>query len=69
VDLFRRFAVDCTEISNLLCAVPHRPRVGVRNKHSLGSATRRYGITKDQAELQIKAFEQMHTDYPPKSSA
>jgi uncharacterized protein YjbJ (UPF0337 family) len=28
-----------------------------------------YGITKDQAELQVKAFEEVHKDYRPTSSA
>jgi uncharacterized protein YjbJ (UPF0337 family) len=28
-----------------------------------------YGITKDQAEIQVKAFEQTHKDYQPKTSA
>ena len=28
-----------------------------------------YGITKDQAELQVKAFEEIHKDYQPKVSA
>jgi uncharacterized protein YjbJ (UPF0337 family) len=28
-----------------------------------------YGITRDQAELQVKAFEEMHKDYRPTTSA
>ena len=28
-----------------------------------------YGITKDQAELQVKAFEEIHKDYQPTTSA
>jgi uncharacterized protein YjbJ (UPF0337 family) len=28
-----------------------------------------YGITKDQAELQVKAFEEIHKDYRPTTSA
>jgi uncharacterized protein YjbJ (UPF0337 family) len=28
-----------------------------------------YGITKDQAERQVKAFEEIHRDYQPKISA
>lgn len=28
-----------------------------------------YGITKDQAELQVKAFEQIHKDYRPEGVA
>jgi hypothetical protein len=27
------------------------------------------GITKDQAELQVKAFEEIHKDYRPTTSA
>jgi uncharacterized protein YjbJ (UPF0337 family) len=34
-----------------------------------GSIQEAYGITKDQAELQVKAFEQIHRDYQPKISA
>jgi uncharacterized protein YjbJ (UPF0337 family) len=28
-----------------------------------------YGITKDQAEIQVKAFEELHKDYQPTPSA
>jgi uncharacterized protein YjbJ (UPF0337 family) len=28
-----------------------------------------YGVTKDQAELQVKAFEEMHKDFRPTTSA
>ena len=34
-----------------------------------GSVQEAYGITKDQAELQVKAFEEIHKDYQPKISA
>jgi uncharacterized protein YjbJ (UPF0337 family) len=34
-----------------------------------GSIQEAYGITKDQAELQVKAFEEMHRDYQPTISA
>jgi uncharacterized protein YjbJ (UPF0337 family) len=34
-----------------------------------GNIQEAYGITKDQAELQVKAFEQIHRDYQPKISA
>jgi uncharacterized protein YjbJ (UPF0337 family) len=27
-----------------------------------------YGVTKDQAELQVKAFEEIHKDYEPKAT-
>ena len=30
-----------------------------------GKIQETYGITKDQAELQVKAFEQTHKDYRP----
>jgi uncharacterized protein YjbJ (UPF0337 family) len=30
-----------------------------------GKIQETYGITKDQAELQVKAFEQLHKDYRP----
>jgi uncharacterized protein YjbJ (UPF0337 family) len=31
-----------------------------------GQIQEAYGITKDQAELQVKAFEEIHKDYQPK---
>ncbi|MGA8033097.1 MAG: CsbD family protein [Casimicrobiaceae bacterium] len=34
-----------------------------------GKVQEAYGITKDQAEVQIKAFEQTHKDYQPKTPA
>ena len=34
-----------------------------------GSIQETYGITKDQAELQVKAFEDLHKDYQAKLSA
>jgi uncharacterized protein YjbJ (UPF0337 family) len=34
-----------------------------------GSIQEAYGITKDQAELQVKAFEEIHRDYQPIISA
>jgi uncharacterized protein YjbJ (UPF0337 family) len=34
-----------------------------------GKIQETYGITKDQAEVQVKAFEEMHKDYQPKISA
>jgi uncharacterized protein YjbJ (UPF0337 family) len=34
-----------------------------------GKIQEMYGITKDQAELQVKAFEEIHKDYQPKTPA
>ena len=34
-----------------------------------GKVQEAYGITKDQAEVQIKAFEQTHKDYQPRTPA
>ena len=34
-----------------------------------GKIQEAYGITKDQAELQVKAFEETHKDYAPKTPA
>ncbi|HTT38700.1 MAG TPA: CsbD family protein [Burkholderiales bacterium] len=34
-----------------------------------GQIQQAYGITKDQAEVQVKAFEDMHKDYQQKSAA
>jgi uncharacterized protein YjbJ (UPF0337 family) len=34
-----------------------------------GKLQEAYGITKDQAEVQVKAFEEIHKDYRPTTSA
>ena len=34
-----------------------------------GKVQEAYGITKDQAEVQVKAFEETHKDYRPKTPA
>ncbi len=34
-----------------------------------GGIQETYGITKDQAEVQVKAFEALHKDYEPTASA
>ena len=34
-----------------------------------GSVQEAYGITKDEAESQVKAFEEVHKDYEPKVPA
>jgi uncharacterized protein YjbJ (UPF0337 family) len=34
-----------------------------------GTIQEAYGITKDQAELQVKAFEEIHKEYQPKTLA
>ena len=35
----------------------------------VGKIQEAYGITEDQAELQVKAFEEMHKDYRPTTPA
>jgi uncharacterized protein YjbJ (UPF0337 family) len=35
----------------------------------VGKVQETYGVTKDQAEVQIKAFEEIHKDYKPKVAA
>jgi uncharacterized protein YjbJ (UPF0337 family) len=39
-----------------------------KRDHLMGRLQEAYGITKDQAEVQVKAFEQIHKDYEPKTS-
>ena len=34
-----------------------------------GKVQEAYGVTKDQADLQVKAFEEIHKDYQPKITA
>ena len=36
-----------------------------RRDQLAGRIQEAYGITKDQAELQVKAFEELHKDYKP----
>jgi uncharacterized protein YjbJ (UPF0337 family) len=38
-------------------------------REQAGRIQETYGITKDQAELQVKAFEEIHKDYRPTPSA
>jgi len=40
---------------------------GVRDQLS-GKIQEAYGVTKEQAELQVKAFEEIHKDYQPKTT-
>ena len=40
---------------------------GVRDQLS-GKIQEAYGVTKEQAELQVKAFEEVHKDYQPKAT-
>ena len=40
---------------------------GVRDQLS-GKIQEAYGVTKEQAELQVKAFEEIHKDYQPKAA-
>ena len=35
----------------------------------VGKVQETYGVTKDQADLQIKAFEEIHKDYKPQVAA
>ena len=40
-----------------------------RREQLSGRLQQAYGITKDQAEVQVKAFEEAHKDYQPKTPA
>ncbi len=40
---------------------------GVRDRLS-GKIQETYGVTKEQVELQVKAFEEIHKDYQPKTT-
>ena len=43
--------------------------IGGKREQLAGKLQEAYRITKDQAETQIKAFEQSHRNFPPKTSA
>jgi uncharacterized protein YjbJ (UPF0337 family) len=43
--------------------------IGGKRDRLAGKIQEIYGITKDQAELQVKVFEQIHKDYQAKASA
>ena len=48
------------------CALPYRMVNPCAPQHRLaGRIQKTYDITKDQAEQQVKAFEQLHKDYQP----
>jgi uncharacterized protein YjbJ (UPF0337 family) len=40
-----------------------------RREQLAGRLQQAYGITKDQAEVQVKAFEELHKDYQPQERA
>jgi uncharacterized protein YjbJ (UPF0337 family) len=40
-----------------------------RREQLAGRLQQTYGITKDQAEVQVKAFEELHKDYQPHERA
>ena len=47
-----------------------RPREICGKREQLaGKVQETYGVTKDQAEEQVKAFEEVHKDYTPKIPA
>jgi hypothetical protein len=58
------------------CGLPHRASFTDDNLDTIagkrdqltGRIQETYGITRDQAELQVKAFEEMHKDYRPTTS-
>jgi uncharacterized protein YjbJ (UPF0337 family) len=43
--------------------------IGGKREQLAGKIEETYGITKDQAERQVKAFGEMHKDYRPTTSA
>lgn len=43
----------------------HLDTIAGKRDQLTGKLQEMYGITKDQAEVQIKAFEEMHKDYQP----
>jgi uncharacterized protein YjbJ (UPF0337 family) len=40
-----------------------------RREQLTGKLEQTYGITKDQADVQVKAFEEIHKDYEPTRSS
>jgi uncharacterized protein YjbJ (UPF0337 family) len=46
----------------------HLDTIAGKRDQLAGRLQEAYGITKDQAELQLKAFEEVHKDYQPRSS-
>jgi len=47
----------------------HIDAIAGKRDQLVGKVQETYGVTKDQAELQIKAFEQVHKDYQPTATA
>jgi uncharacterized protein YjbJ (UPF0337 family) len=43
-------------------------QIGGKRDQLAGNIQEAYGITQEQAELQVKAFETLHKDYQPKTS-
>ena len=47
----------------------HLDAIAGKRDQLAGKVQEAYGITKDQAEVQVKAFEEAHKDYQPKTPA
>jgi len=47
----------------------HLDTIAGKRDQLAGKVQEAYGITKDQAEVQVKAFEEAHKDYQPKTPA
>lgn len=45
----------------------HLDVISGKREHLAGSIQEAYGVSKDEAEAQIKKFEVLNTDSPPKS--
>jgi len=43
----------------------HLDTIAGKRDQLMGKLQETYGITKDQAEVQVKAFEETHKDYKP----
>ena len=43
----------------------HIDSIAGKRDQLLGKVQETYGVTKDQAEVQVKAFEETHKDYAP----
>jgi len=47
----------------------HLDEIAGRREQLSGKLQESYGITKDQAEREVKAFEEIHKDYEPTTPA
>jgi uncharacterized protein YjbJ (UPF0337 family) len=47
----------------------HLDEIAGRREQLSGKLQESYGITKDQAEREVKAFEELHKDYEPTTPA